>query len=73
MAAGNALSSARLPEWNHAFRMSGNYQFPWGIMYASSFTAQSGDWFVREVQIRDALNATITASAPNRRPIATTG
>ena len=42
--------------WNYAMRMSGTYQLPWGISYASSFTAQSGDYFVREVQIRDALN-----------------
>src|SRR4029453_5627594 len=42
--------------WNQAMRMSGTYQFPWGINYATSFSAQSGDYFFREVQIRDALN-----------------
>jgi hypothetical protein len=40
-------------------RLSGTYQMPWGITYASSFTAQSGDYFFREVQIRDALNITV--------------
>jgi len=44
------------PSWNHAMRLSGTYLLPWGITYASSFTGQSGDYFVREVQIRDALN-----------------
>jgi hypothetical protein len=47
------------PSWNSAMRMSGTYQLPWGINYASSFSAQSGDYFFREVQIRDALNATL--------------
>ena len=46
--------------------MSGNYQLPWGLMYGSSFTAQSGDYFVREVQIRDALNTTITVRTENQ-------
>jgi hypothetical protein len=48
------------PSWNYAMRLSGTYLLPWGITYASSFTAQSGDYFFREVQIRDALN-TLTA------------
>jgi hypothetical protein len=45
--------------WNYAFRMSGIYQMPWGITYSSSFTAQSGDYFFREVQIRDGLNTQV--------------
>jgi hypothetical protein len=40
--------------WNYAFRLSGIYQLPWSITYSTSFTAQSGDYFFREVQIRDA-------------------
>jgi len=47
------------PSWNSAMRMSGTYQLPWGINYAASFSAQSGDYYFREVQIRDALNATL--------------
>jgi hypothetical protein len=46
--------------WNYAFRMSGTYQLPWGLMYASSLNAQSGDYYFREVQIRDSLNTLIT-------------
>jgi hypothetical protein len=45
--------------WNHAFRLSGIYQMPWGITYSTSFTAQSGDYFFREIQVRDALNANV--------------
>jgi hypothetical protein len=47
------------PSWNHSLRVSGSYQLPWGMMYASSFMAQSADYFFREVQIRDALNTNI--------------
>ena len=47
------------PSWNHAMRLSGTYQLRWGITYASSFTAQSGDYFFREVQIRDAVNTNV--------------
>jgi hypothetical protein len=32
---------------------------PWNITFASSFNAQSGDYFFREVQVRDANNATV--------------
>jgi hypothetical protein len=44
------------PSWNYAVRLSGTYQLPWTITYATSYTAQSGDYYFREVQIRDANN-----------------
>ena len=47
------------PSWNYALRLSGSYQLPWGLMYASSFTSQSGDYFFRDVQIRDANNVNV--------------
>lgn len=47
------------PSWNYAMRLSGTYKLPWGITYASSFQAQSGDYFYREVQIRDANNTNV--------------
>jgi hypothetical protein len=59
VAAGNGGYRHRLPEWSYAMRLSGSYQFPWGILYASSFTAQSGEWFAREVRIRDANGANV--------------
>jgi hypothetical protein len=48
------------PSWNYALRLSGIYQLPWGITYSTSFTAQSSDYFFREIQVRDALNANVT-------------
>jgi hypothetical protein len=54
---GNYQRSAA--SWNYVLRLSGSYQLPWGITYASSFAAQSGEYFFREVQIRDALNTNI--------------
>jgi hypothetical protein len=48
------------PSWNYAMRMSGSIQLKWGFLYASSFTAQSGDYFFREVQVRDANNVNVT-------------
>jgi hypothetical protein len=50
----------RVPEWSYAFRLSGTYQLRWGLMYASSFIGQSGEWYGRDVQLRDATNTTIT-------------
>ena len=42
------------PSWNYATRLSGSYLLPWGVTFASSLLAQSGDYYFREVQIRDA-------------------
>jgi hypothetical protein len=56
-ATNNALRH-RLPEWSYSMRISGSYQLPWGLLYATSFVGQSGEWFGRDVQIRDG-NATL--------------
>jgi hypothetical protein len=50
---------ARVPEWDYAVRFSGSYQLPWGLLFASSFTGQSGETYGRDVQIRDALNSVV--------------
>jgi hypothetical protein len=47
------------PSWNYSMRLSGTYMLPWGLSYSSSFIAQSGDYFFREVQIRDANNTNV--------------
>jgi hypothetical protein len=47
------------PSWNYAFRLSGSYSLPWGLTYASSLNAQSGDYFVREIQVRDGSGANV--------------
>lgn len=49
----------RADSWNYSMRLSGTYLLPWDITYASSFTAQSGDYYFREVQIRDALGTNV--------------
>jgi hypothetical protein len=52
-----------LPEWNYSFRASGTYsRLPWGLMYGTAFSMQSGDWFDREVQLRNALNSTVNVT-----------
>jgi hypothetical protein len=56
---GNPYRS-RLPEWNYAVRLSGTYQLRWGLLYATSFVGQTGDWYGRDVQIRNALNSLVT-------------
>jgi hypothetical protein len=56
---GTGNYQAAAPSWNYAVRVSGTYQLPWGLLYASSLNAQSGDYFFREVQIRDGLNQLI--------------
>jgi hypothetical protein len=58
--AGQGGYRQRDPEWSYAMRISGTYQLPWGLLYASSFTAQSGEWFGRDVQVRDANGANVT-------------
>ena len=52
----------RPPEWSYAMRFSGTYQLPWGLLVASSYTAQSGEWFSRDVTVRDANNANVVIS-----------
>ena len=54
------------PSWNYAVRVSGSYQMPWGLMFASSFLSQTGEPFFREVQIRDASNTNIAVRVESR-------
>src|ERR1051326_3103991 len=48
------------PSWDQSFRMNGTYDLPFGFRYASTVTAQSGDWYGRQIQIRDTLNTLVT-------------
>lgn len=47
------------PSWDQAFKVNGTYDLPFGFRYAATFNAQSGDWYGRTVQIRNALNTTV--------------
>jgi len=48
------------PAWDYSFKANGTYDLPWGIRYAATFNAQSGDWYGRSVQITNALNSTVS-------------
>jgi hypothetical protein len=48
------------PSWNYALRVSGTYLLPWGVTFASSLNAQSGDYFFRELQLRDPNGTNVT-------------
>lgn len=54
------------PYWRQAIKMNGTYQFPWGLMWAGTFSAQSGAWYDRTVQVRNALNSTVNVTVENR-------
>jgi hypothetical protein len=49
----------RVPEWSYSMRLSGTYQMRWGLMYSTSFIGQSGEWYGRDVQIRDGTNTVV--------------
>ncbi|MBI4474875.1 MAG: TonB-dependent receptor [Acidobacteria bacterium] len=49
----------QLPEWHYAVKINGTYDLPWGLLYAATFQAQSGEYFTREAQMRNALNRTV--------------
>lgn len=51
-----------LERWNYGVKVNGTYQLPWGIGFASTFNAQSGEYFSRTAQMRNALNSTVTVT-----------
>ncbi len=53
-------SVGTLPVWSNSFKMNGTYQFPLGLLYASTLTTQSGDWYNRTAQVKNALGTTVT-------------
>ena len=55
-----AIYNWQLPVWSNSFKLSGTYQLPYGAMYASTLTTQSGDWYNRQAQVTNALNASVT-------------
>jgi hypothetical protein len=50
------------PYWRQSIKLNGQYELPWGFMWAGTFSAQSGNWYDRTVQKRNALgdNETVT-------------
>lgn len=49
-----------LKRWNYGVKVNGSYDLPWGIGFASTFNAQSGEYYSRTAQMRNALNSTVT-------------
>jgi hypothetical protein len=54
------------PYWRQAIKMNGQYELPWGFMWAGTFSSQSGSWYNRTVQVRNALNSNVTVTVENR-------
>ena len=48
------------PKWSYGIKVNGTYNLPWGITYAATYSAQSGEYFTRSAQMRNALNSTVT-------------
>jgi hypothetical protein len=46
--------------WDQAIKMNGSYQLPFGLMWSTSFTAQSGQWINLGVQAKNALGTNVT-------------
>ena len=48
------------PKWNYAVKMNATYQLPFGVSYSSSLNSQSGEYYARSAQMRNALNSLVT-------------
>lgn len=46
--------------WDHAIKINGQYELPWGFEWASTFTGQTQNWINRGVQVRNGLNSNVT-------------
>ena len=55
-----ALYNWQFPKWNYGIKINGTYELPFGISVASTYNAQSGEYFSRSAQMRDALNSLVT-------------
>jgi len=51
-----------LPQTHQGVRLSGTYDLPWNMLFSSTFTGQSGEYFNRVVQVRNALNANVNVT-----------
>jgi hypothetical protein len=48
-----------LAKWDHSVKMNGTYALPWGLQWASTLSIQSGQWYGRAVQVRNADNSNV--------------
>jgi len=49
--------------WNQSVKMNGSYEIKWGLKWASTYQIQSGPWYGRTAQMRNALNQTVNVLA----------
>jgi len=54
------------PYWRQAVKMNATKELPWGLMWSGTYTAQSGSWYNRTVQKRNALGDNVTVTVENR-------
>ena len=58
-----ALYNWSLPETNQQVHLNGLYdRLPWNVKLSATYTAQSGPYFPRVVQVRDALNQLVNVT-----------
>jgi hypothetical protein len=48
------------PTWNYLFKTSGQKNLPLGLMYSTAYYANSGAYYTRSVQMRNALGTNVT-------------
>jgi hypothetical protein len=54
------------PYWRQAIKLNGTYQLPWGLMWAGTFSAQSGNWYDRTVERENALGDDVEVTIERR-------
>jgi len=47
------------PQWNQSIKANGTYDLPYGIKYSSAYQVQSGAWYGRYVNVKNANNSTV--------------
>jgi len=50
----------QLPVWSYTTKINGQYDLPWGLMYSATYQIQSGEYYGRQAQMRNALNSLVT-------------
>jgi Carboxypeptidase regulatory-like domain len=59
----DAFYNWSVPEWNYSVKISGTRTLPFGMMWGATYQAQSGAWFNRVAQMKNALNSTVNVVA----------
>ena len=57
-----------LPQWNQTVKMNGAYDVPFhGIKYSSTYQVQSGAWYGRFVNVKNANNQTVNVQVEQQQ------